>query len=52
MAKCKECFGEGLLHQGESIHKVCSACKGTGLDDAVVVPEEEVVVEVEDEEVL
>lgn len=28
--KCEVCKGEGLVHQGESISKVCDACVGTG----------------------
>ena len=28
--KCDKCGGEGLIHQGESIHHVCSKCTGTG----------------------
>lgn len=28
--KCEACGGEGLVHQGESIHKTCAVCNGTG----------------------
>lgn len=59
MEKCTNCRGEGLVHQGESIHKVCGDCKGTGkvgelLEvtqetkmDEEVIPAEEAVVEEE-----
>lgn len=35
--KCDVCLGEGLVHQGESISKVCSACSGSGSGEAAVV---------------
>lgn len=28
--KCGVCQGEGLVHQGESISKLCGSCAGTG----------------------
>jgi len=52
--KCENCGGEGLVHQGESIKKVCESCAGTGKSiDSVVTASEPVEVEeevVEDEE--
>lgn len=30
METCKECRGEGLIAQGESIKNICADCTGTG----------------------
>ena len=35
---CENCKGEGLVHQGESIHKVCGVCLGTGKGEEVSSP--------------
>lgn len=40
MDKCKNCGGDGLIHQGESIKFTCSACMGTGKTVEVIVSEE------------
>ncbi len=42
MEDCKNCGGEGLIHQGESIKFTCASCSGTGKSSEPVMVAEEI----------